>query len=339
MGQHGAAGDCAGNGLAAAELMPCHVMLLASPQAHFSPEGGSGMAGLSPASAVPSSLRKRSKLDVCDAFLARLREKGSLELDDFAFIEGVQQHFRSLPSRYALDVGPRRSRLPALTQGASIGRAASPESWGCRCRSTSTAWTSSTTAPAGLCSGGPLRPVLPGPARGRHLRGGGQPALLPQALLHRLRRAPDGGGRAQPCRPACGPSLRALTAARHVQALAAAGRSAQRAGLSRPAFGSSPNLQVGGPRPGLERAALQFACAWADPPRVQAMLNEVEDWQDKIPPDPAVSSELNFFEVTIASVDQPKLLSRLSEALVGASPAAAPARLGPSPPTLCCPAG
>lgn len=49
------------------------------------------------------------------------------------------------------------------------------------------------------------------------------------------------------------------------------------------------------------------------------MLNEVEDWQEKIPPDPAVPSELNFFEVTIASVDQLKLLSRLSEALVRAA--------------------
>ena len=48
---------------------------------------------------------------------------------------------------------------------------------------------------------------------------------------------------------------------------------------------------------------------------LQAMLNEVEDWQEKLL-DPAIASELNFFEVTIASVDQPKLLSRLSEALV-----------------------
>ena len=49
------------------------------------------------------------------------------------------------------------------------------------------------------------------------------------------------------------------------------------------------------------------------------MLNEVEDWQEKLL-DPAVASELNFFEVTIASVDQPKLLSRLSEALVRPAP-------------------
>lgn len=48
---------------------------------------------------------------------------------------------------------------------------------------------------------------------------------------------------------------------------------------------------------------------------MQAMLHEVEDWQEKLL-DPAIASELNFFEVTIASVDQPKLLSRLSEALV-----------------------
>ena len=54
------------------------------------------------------------------------------------------------------------------------------------------------------------------------------------------------------------------------------------AGLPRPAFGSSPNLQA---------LVLEAEAADARP-------------------------EAAFYEVTIASVDQPKLLSRLSEALV-----------------------
>jgi len=59
--------------------------------------------------------------------------------------------------------------------------------------------------------------------------------------------------------------------------------SPQKSSLPRPAFGSSPNLQ--------------------------ALVFEVEDKQD------GDSSLLNFYEVTIASVDQSKLLSRLSECL------------------------
>ena len=55
-------------------------------------------------------------------------------------------------------------------------------------------------------------------------------------------------------------------------------------GLPRPAFGSSPNSQ--------------------------ALSQEAEEQQSKDTPDSI------FFEVTIASVDQQKLLSRLSEALV-----------------------
>lgn len=64
--------------------------------------GGCGATGSNATGHMAS--RKRGKLEVCDAFLARLRERESFDLDDFSFVEGVQQHFRILPSRYALDV-------------------------------------------------------------------------------------------------------------------------------------------------------------------------------------------------------------------------------------------
>ena len=49
-------------------------------------------------------LRKRSKADVCEAFVAKLRERQAVDLDAPGAVEGIQQHFRLLPTRYALDV-------------------------------------------------------------------------------------------------------------------------------------------------------------------------------------------------------------------------------------------
>lgn len=57
--------------------------------------GGSGGGGV----------RKRlSKQEVCDSFLARLQERGDIDLSVPAFVEGICQHFERLPTRYALDV-------------------------------------------------------------------------------------------------------------------------------------------------------------------------------------------------------------------------------------------
>ncbi|PNH05660.1 hypothetical protein TSOC_008067 [Tetrabaena socialis] len=64
-------------------------------------------------------------------------------------------------------------------------------------------------------------------------------------------------------------------------------------GLSRPAFGSSPNLQA---------LALEVSEAHEAEPQASGTGRPAED------------SSI-FYEITIASVDQPKLLSRLSEAL------------------------
>lgn len=49
-------------------------------------------------------LRRRSKQEVCDAFIARLTERGDIDIGATGFIEGVCSHFERLPTRYALDV-------------------------------------------------------------------------------------------------------------------------------------------------------------------------------------------------------------------------------------------
>lgn len=48
--------------------------------------------------------RRRTKQDVCDAFLEQLRERGDIDIGAAGFIEGICQHFERLPTRYALDV-------------------------------------------------------------------------------------------------------------------------------------------------------------------------------------------------------------------------------------------
>ena len=50
-----------------------------------------------------SSNKPRTKAEVCAAFLERLQARRNLELTS-DLIEGIEQHFRLLPSRYALDV-------------------------------------------------------------------------------------------------------------------------------------------------------------------------------------------------------------------------------------------
>ena len=51
-----------------------------------------------------SSHRRRSKGDVCNAFLAKLCERGDIDVNAPGFLESIQQHFERLPSRYAIDV-------------------------------------------------------------------------------------------------------------------------------------------------------------------------------------------------------------------------------------------
>lgn len=49
-------------------------------------------------------MRRKTKQDVCDAFLEQLRERGDIDIGAAGFIEGICQHFERLPTRYALDV-------------------------------------------------------------------------------------------------------------------------------------------------------------------------------------------------------------------------------------------
>jgi len=96
--------------------------------------------------------------------------------------------------------------------------------------------------------------------------------------------------------------------------------------LPRPAFGSSPNLQAGArPAAGL----LQPPTPAADAGRLgrQALVLEAEERLEGAR-SAGGSPETCFFEVTVASVDQPKLLSRLSECLVRSHRGATRCRAG-----------
>lgn len=74
----------------------------ASPQ--FSPRLDGLMAGTPPMQPTSAaSTKPRTKAEVCAAFLERLQARRNLELTP-ELLEGIEQHFRLLPSRYALDV-------------------------------------------------------------------------------------------------------------------------------------------------------------------------------------------------------------------------------------------
>lgn len=87
-------------------------IVASSPEVHWfgsqplsptlAPMLGSSQPG--PAAPVaPGSFRRSTKADVCAAFIEKLRERRNLDLTP-QLVEGVEQHFRLLPSRYALDV-------------------------------------------------------------------------------------------------------------------------------------------------------------------------------------------------------------------------------------------
>ena len=62
---------------------------------------GSFGHGMPPTGSYPP--KSRSKMDVCSAFIDKLQSRRNLDLTP-ALLEGIEQHFRLLPSRYALDV-------------------------------------------------------------------------------------------------------------------------------------------------------------------------------------------------------------------------------------------
>lgn len=79
---------------------PCSSGGLASQLVMAAQQAGAGVAG----SAPHLSLRKRTKQEVCDAFLANLAARNNPQAGDAEFVESVHRHFQSLPTRYALDV-------------------------------------------------------------------------------------------------------------------------------------------------------------------------------------------------------------------------------------------
>ena len=63
-----------------------------------------GFCGTAMSGAAQQSLRKRTKAEVSEAFIQRLSDRRSIDLEVPGVIESIQKHFQLLPTRYALDV-------------------------------------------------------------------------------------------------------------------------------------------------------------------------------------------------------------------------------------------
>jgi hypothetical protein len=48
--------------------------------------------------------RRRTKHEICEAYLQELKSRGDLDCSDQGFVQSVRAHFDRLPTRYALDV-------------------------------------------------------------------------------------------------------------------------------------------------------------------------------------------------------------------------------------------
>eukprot|EP00201_Polytomella_parva_P019299 CAMPEP_0175057736 /NCGR_PEP_ID=MMETSP0052_2-20121109/11433_1 /TAXON_ID=51329 ORGANISM="Polytomella parva, Strain SAG 63-3" /NCGR_SAMPLE_ID=MMETSP0052_2 /ASSEMBLY_ACC=CAM_ASM_000194 /LENGTH=555 /DNA_ID=CAMNT_0016322989 /DNA_START=154 /DNA_END=1821 /DNA_ORIENTATION=+ len=166
------------------------------------------------------SLRRKTKLEVAEAFIAQLAQRGDVDINAPGFIQSIKEHFERLPTRYSLDVSI--DGLDVLSHKRLLDEARADPS------------TVSFS----------VRPV---------------DIVIPKFYNSSC---------ASP-----------TTASRY----------SRKTSLSRPAFGSSPNLQ-----------ALALEATERDG-NDDSGSNEGE--------------HVIFYEITIASVDQPKLLSRLSEAL------------------------
>lgn len=179
--------------------------------------------------AAQQSLRKRTKAEVSEAFIQRLSDRRSIDLEVPGVIESIQKHFQLLPTRYALDVN--LGSLDVLNHKRLLDSArADPSAVSFQVR--------------------PVDVVV----------GHGHTSMSRRPSFGNL----DGFGSEAP-------------------PFGSANKGHPKS-LPRPAFGSSPNLQ--------------------------ALVLEAEEAARD-----SALTDTNFYEVTIASVDQPKLLSRLSEAL------------------------
>ena len=69
---------------------------------HFSPAVHGMSSGLAPQ--ISGSIRSRTKAtkqEVAEVFLANLRARGDIHLDEEGFVESIKEHFEGLPSRQA----------------------------------------------------------------------------------------------------------------------------------------------------------------------------------------------------------------------------------------------
>jgi hypothetical protein len=288
-------------------------------------------------------MRRRSKQEVCDAFIARLSERGDIDIGATGFIEGVCSHFERLPTRYALDVNT--DSLDVLSHKRLLDEARlDPTTVSFAVRSVEVLHIRPRESSDGLPS----------------------PAFIEVRMQQQSHSQPsvDALHQLSQCRPK----------PQHLRPQASPRRGVMhppmpRRTLPKPAFGSSPNLQVraaggvplllllppctpscrtpvllpvtrssqGSPRlsPHLPRGFF-YATPRRTPglffmphlligrERSQALALEfgergVDTSHDGALADNTTSApDSTFYEITIATVDQPKLLSRLSDAMVRA---------------------
>lgn len=159
------------------------------------------------------ALRRRTKAAICEDFIAKLRKRGDVEVDAQGFAESVRRHFDLLPSRYSLDVN--LDSLDVLSHKRLLDEArADPSAVSFAVRPVEI------IVPRRQDSSGLDSPASPAQVEPAGV--GGCCAVRPFV----------GGGRADPC-PALSPQSSRMGPADKRQA-----------GLPKPAFGSSPNLQV-----------------------------------------------------------------------------------------------
>lgn len=86
--------------------------------------GYGGMSASLPPTGPPlasqGSLRRRSKQEIADQFLANLRARGNLDVDAPGFAEDLRAHFENLPSRW---VPLARRQVFGAPPAASLGPA------------------------------------------------------------------------------------------------------------------------------------------------------------------------------------------------------------------------
>jgi hypothetical protein len=82
-------------------IQPQHALMHGmQQQAHAS--GSSSPVYVPGTAAQLLTSRRRTKQEICEAYLLQLSQRGDLDCSDPAFIQAVRAHFDRLPTRYAL---------------------------------------------------------------------------------------------------------------------------------------------------------------------------------------------------------------------------------------------